>query len=177
MPAFADIQSPSFNAPPLFWRDTVLPGDIAAIRRLVTATQMFTPAEVDIAAELVEERLGKGSASGYEFVIVETADGRLIGYACYGPSPATIGTIDLYWIVVAPETQGRGLGREILARVEAAALRQFGGERLYVDTSSQDKYAPTRGFYLSVGFAQVAELPDFYCKGDGKIIYVKAIKA
>jgi ribosomal protein S18 acetylase RimI-like enzyme len=165
------------NAAPaiaLTWRETVGEADIEAIRRLVAATQMFTPAEVHIAAELVEERLAKGSASGYEFVIAEEAGGRLLGYACYGPTPATVGTIDLYWIVVDPALQGRGIGRAILQRTEAVA-RRIGGERLYVDTSSQDKYAPTRAFYRNTGFRQVAELTDFYRKGDNKVIFVKAI--
>jgi ribosomal protein S18 acetylase RimI-like enzyme len=171
----ADVQAGAVRQakPVLSWREQVVPADVAAIQRLVEETGMFTPDEVGIAAELVTERLEKGASSGYEFVIAEAA-GRLAGYACYGPTPATVGTIDLYWIVVAPELQGQGLGREILARAEAAAQR-IGGERLYVDTSSQEKYAPTRAFYRKAGFRQVAELPDFYRLGDGKVIYVKAI--
>ena len=161
------------NAPDLIWRETVRPDDGAAVRGLVAATEMFTPEEMDIAVELVTERLAKGPASGYEFVLAET-EGRLAGYACYGPTPATIGTIDLYWIVVSPDLQGRGLGRAILERTETAA-RRIGGERLYVDTSSQEKYIPTRAFYVRTGFRQAAELPDFYRKGDGKVIFVKAI--
>lgn len=157
----------------LDWRETVRPEDAEAVRRLVAATEMFTPEEVDIAVELVTERLAKGPASDYEFVLAESG-GQLAGYACYGPTPATVGTIDLYWIVVSPDLQGRGLGRAVLDRTEIAA-RRIGGERLYVDTSSQEKYAPTRAFYIGTGFTQVAELPDFYRKGDGKVIFVKAI--
>jgi GNAT superfamily N-acetyltransferase len=161
------------DAPELVWREAVRAEDAEAVRALVAATAMFTAEEVDIAVELVTERLAKGPASGYEFVLAE-AGGRLAGYACYGPTPATVGTIDLYWIVVSPDLQGQGLGRAILARTEIAA-RRIGGERLYVDTSSQEKYAPTRAFYTGTGFAQVAELPDFYRRGDGKVIFVKAI--
>jgi GNAT superfamily N-acetyltransferase len=161
------------DAPELVWREAVRAEDAEAVRALVAATAMFTAEEVDIAVELVTERLAIGPASGYEFVLAE-AEGQLAGYACYGPTPATVGTIDLYWIVVSPDLQGQGLGRAILARTEVAA-REIGGERLYVDTSSQEKYAPTRAFYTGTGFAQVAELPDFYRRGDGKVIFVKAI--
>ncbi|MGB0086411.1 MAG: GNAT family N-acetyltransferase [Rhodomicrobiaceae bacterium] len=161
------------SRPPLSWRETVTLDDVGPIRRLVAGTAMFTPAEVDIAVELATERIAKGSVSGYEFVLAEE-DGRLAGYACYGPTPATVGTIDLYWIVVDAGLQGRGIGCEILARTEEAAHR-IGGERLYVDTSSQEKYAPTRAFYRKTGFRRVAELTDFYRTGDNKVIFVKAI--
>jgi len=158
---------------PLDWRESVTTEDVAAIRRLVAGTAMFSAAEIDIAAELVEERIAKGRASGYEFVIAEEA-GRMVGYACWGPTPATKGTIDLYWIVVGADQQGRGLGRQILTRTEAAA-RLIGGQRLYVDTSGTEKYAPTRAFYRKSGFRKVTELPDFYGPGDGKVILVKDI--
>jgi L-amino acid N-acyltransferase YncA len=159
----------------LTWREAVTAEDAARIRRLVAGTGMFSAAEVDIAAELVEERVAKGRASGYEFVIAEEV-GRLAGYACYGPTPATKGTIDLYWIVVGADRQTRGLGREILARTEIAA-RQIGGQRLYAETSGTEKYAPTRAFYRKSGFRKVAELPEFYGPGDGKVILVKEIIA
>ncbi len=159
--------------PELRWRESVRAEDSAAIRQLVAGTGMFSAAEVDIAAELVDERVAKGRASGYEFVIAE-ADGRIMGYACYGPTPATKDTVDLYWIVVGADAQGRGIGREILARTEAA-VRLAGGRRLYVDTSGTEKYAPTRAYYRRTGFRKVAELPDFYAEGDSKVILVKDI--
>ena len=156
------------------FRTTLVSADTARVRALAAATAVFREAELDIAAELALEALARGEvASGYHFVMADAGDG-LAGYACYGPTPATVGTIDLYWIVVSPDLQGQGVGRAVLDRTEIAA-RRIGGERLYVDTSSQEKYAPTRAFYIGTGFAQVAELPDFYRKGDGKVIFVKAI--
>ena len=54
-------------------------------------------------------------------------------------------------------------------------MRKAGAEHIYVDTSSSDRYAPTRGFYKRMGFIEQARLPDFYGPGDGKVIYVKAL--
>ena len=54
--------------------------------------------------ELVEERLAKGTASGYYFVLVDQED-RLAGYSCYGPIPGTVSSSDLYWIAVHPDFQ------------------------------------------------------------------------
>jgi len=147
--------------------------DAARIGRLVAATGFFSVEEERIAIELAEERFAKGVASGYEFV---TADcrGELVGYACYGPIPGTKSSHDLYWIVVHPALQGRGLGRRLMQLAEYA-VANAGGTRIYVDTSSRAQYAPTRAFYERTGYTQAALLEDFYAPGDGKVIYVKAL--
>jgi len=159
--------------PALEWRSAVMAEDVGRVRSLVASTGFFSAAEVDIAGELVAERLTKGIRSGYHFVLAERASG-LVAYACYGPIDGTQDSFDLYWIAVAPEEQGRGLGSHVYARAEAA-MRKAGAKRIYVDTSSSDRYAPTRGFYKRIGFTKQVRLPDFYAPGDGKVIYAKAL--
>ena len=98
----------------------------------------------------------------------------MVGYACYGLTPGTQASYDLYWIVVASDLHGRGHGRRIMSEVEKR-IAALGGEKIYVDTSSTDKYAPTRRFYERAGLVQVALLEDFYRRGDSKVIYEKRI--
>lgn len=157
----------------LQWRDVIREADVVPLRALVSETDMFAPAEVDVALELVAERLENGAASGYEFLIAESGN-RIIGFACFGRTPATVGTVDLYWIVVAADWQGRGIGHVLLERVERAA-KSMGGVRLFVETSSQQKYVPTRRFYGRAGFQKVAELPNYYRSGDNNVVYTKSI--
>jgi len=157
----------------LAWRETAEPADIARVGALVEATGFFTPEEIAIARELVEERHAKGAASGYEFYFAEW-HGALLGYACYGRTPGTEHSWDLYWIVVAPASQGEGLGREILARIEPK-IRAGAGRILWADTSSTARYAPTRAFYLRAGFHEAARLTNFYRPGDDKVIYEKRL--
>lgn len=156
---------------PVVYRDTPLPSDLEAIRQLADGTGFFRPDEVLVAVELVEERLAKGEASGYYFRLAESA-GRLVAYSCFGPTPCTIGSYDLYWIVVGKEWQGRGLGLEV-ERVTASAIARAGGKRVYAETSGKDLYLPTRRFYLKAGYFAAATLPDFYDVGDDKVIYQK----
>ena len=157
----------------LVWREAVKREDVESVRALISGTGMFSSEEIDISAELVTERIEKGRISGYEFVLAEEG-GQLAGYACYGPIPGSETSYDLYWIAVNADRQGRGLGREILARAEAAIARK-GARQIHVDTSSSDKYAPTRGFYLANGYTVAAEFADFYRPGDGKVIFVKKL--
>jgi GNAT superfamily N-acetyltransferase len=148
--------------------------DVARVRALAAASGVFREGELGIAAELVEEALSRGAAaSGYHFVMAD-APGGLAGYACYGPIAGTLGSFDLYWIVVDPRLQGRGLGCWLMAAVEAAVC-QAGGRRVYVDTSASPAYAPARAFYRRCGYAIAAELPDFYAPGDGKVIFMRVL--
>ena len=159
----------------LEWRSAVMAEDVGRVRSLVASTGFFNAAEAEVAADLVSERLTKGIRSGYHFVLAERGS-TLVAYACYGPIFGTQGSFDLYWIAVAPEEQGRGLGAQTYTRAEAA-MRKAGAKHIYADTSSSDRYAGTRGFYQRMGFEEEARLADFYAPGDGKIVYVKGLDA
>jgi len=175
-PALArSVAEKAFHRNGLEWRSAVMADDVGRVRSLVASTGFFNAAEVDVAADLVTERLSKGIRSGYHFILAERGSG-LVAYACYGPIEGTQGSFDLFWIAVAPEEQGKGLGPQVLARAETA-MRKAGAKRIYVDTSSSDRYAPTRGFYQRMGFEEEARLPDFYAPGDSKVIYVKDVSA
>lgn len=150
-------------------RHEVRPEDVAAVRALVLATAVFKPEEVDVAVELVQERLERGPESGYEFIFHDQLDG-LAGYACYGRIPCTRSSWDLYWIAVDPARQGHGLGRLLLHEI-MAAVRAAGGERIFAETSSTPAYAGTRRFYLATGFVERARFEHFYDRGDDKVVY------
>ena len=155
------------------WREEVTGEDASSVRKLCEMSGKFSAAEIEVAEELVRERLGKGPSSGYLFCFVEQ-EGKPLGYACYGPVPGTLASWDLYWIVVAGNRQGGGLGSAILARVEKS-IRQGGGKSVWVDTSSQEGYRPTRAFYRARGYENQAVLTDFYRPGDHKVILCKRL--
>jgi ribosomal protein S18 acetylase RimI-like enzyme len=155
---------------PLRLRETVHPGDLPRLCRMVEATGFFRPDEVAVAVELVEDRLRRGEASDYRFVIAEDSAHGVVGYACYGEIPCTIGSFDLYWIVVDPARQGRGVGR-LLVRETERLVRARGGRRIWAETSGRADYGPTRAFYRAMGYERVALLPDFYAPGDPKEVY------
>jgi len=158
-----------------YWRDAPAAGDVEAVRTLVARAGVFSAAEVAIAAELVEERLRCGLASGYHFVFADGAEG-LAGYTCFGPIPATLASFDLYWIAVHPDLHGRGLGARLLIESERRIAEQ-GGRRVYVDTSSRREYVAAHALYIRAGYREVARLPDFYAPGDARLIFEKALGA
>lgn len=137
-------------------------------------TGMFTDAELDVAVELMDVFLHKEDQKDYIIHVAEI-DGRAAGYVCFGPAPATEGTFDLYWIAVAPKVQNKGVGKRLLKFTEEEVVA-MGGRILVIETSSQEKYAPTQGFYLKNGYLVEARIKDFYRPGDDRLIYTKRLK-
>ncbi|MGP1310866.1 MAG: N-acetyltransferase family protein [Phycisphaerales bacterium] len=156
----------------LTFRRDVRAADEHAVRDVVERTGFFRDDEVEVACELVRERLSRSASSGYEFIFADDAHGRMLGYACFGPIACTVGSFDLFWIVVDPAAQRGGLGGALLERVERE-VASLGGRTLYAETSSLPKYAPTRAFYERRGFMLEARLRDFYQVGDDKLVYGK----
>ena len=143
------------------------------MREIVSSSGFFSPAEVDVAIELVEDCLRNGLASPYRFVFADV-NGGTAGFTCYGPIECTIGSFDLYWIAVHDHDRRSGIGRQLMDQTERL-IAQEGGERIYVETSARLQYEPTRRFYLACGYSVAAVLDDFYAPGDGKIILAKQL--
>jgi len=154
-------------------RYEAVPSDAEAIRRLTESTGFFYPYEVNVAEELVLERLSKGDASGYYFIFAEQG-GSVIGYTCYGPIACTASSFDFYWIAVDPGFQGKGLGKILVDETERL-IRSAKGERIYVETSQRPLYDSTRAFYERCGYIAESILNDFYGPGDGKVTYCKVL--
>jgi GNAT superfamily N-acetyltransferase len=154
-------------------RTEVRASDRDIVRRMIAGSGFFSDAEVDVAVELVDERVAKGPASGYEFLFAEQ-DGRVVGYACYGEIACTVGSYDLYWVAVDPGLRGRGVGRWLMLQVDDA-IRARAGRKVYAETSGRAQYEPTRRFYCHCGYEQAADFPDFYAPGDAKVVYEKTL--
>lgn len=152
-------------------RDEARPGDADAVERITGTTGFFSAEELRIARELIDNRLDQGEESEYRFVFVEDGD-QVIAYACYGHIPCTDACYDLYWIVVDPAFQARGVGKLLLAETERRIVAAE-GRRIYVDTAGRAQYEPTRAFYRDAGYEVAAVLNDFYAPGDDKVIFVR----
>jgi len=154
-------------------RTKVQKDDCETVRQIVAATGLFRVGEIDVAVELVQARLDKGAASGYEFVFAEQK-GETIGYICFGKNTLTVSSFDVYWIAVEPSKQGQGIGQLLLEEAERQ-IAAASGARIYIETSHRSDYQATRGFYERCGYTLAAVLDDFYAPGDSKATYFKVI--
>jgi ribosomal protein S18 acetylase RimI-like enzyme len=129
------------------------------------------PSSADI--EFLEERL-------YEFNAGTTGinDGRSLGIFLRGESRNIVAgaaghtwgeTCELRQVWVGASARGRGLGRRLIAEVEAEAVRR-GCRQLILSTHSFQ--APE--FYRKLGFDVVSELPD-YPRGHSHLVMRKRL--
>ena len=81
---------------------------------------------------------------------------------------------DLYWIVVHPEFQGRGVGAALLHAAEDWMARRRPPPRLRRDLDPPP-VPPTRAFYAACGYAPRRRAADFYAPGDGKAMFLKVL--
>ena len=115
------------------------------------------------------------SSSPYFFLGAFTPEDELAGFACYGPTPGTDRTFDLYWIAVHPSAQGTGSGTILLSEVERR-LEDTDARMFVVETSSRPEYDPTRAFYRARGYAEAARMRDFYAPSDDRVIFTKRFR-
>ncbi len=145
--------------------------DRSPLQRLLVDTGYFTDDEVAIALELIDDVLEKPAQQDY--VIRVCRDGEaVLGYYCVGPTPATEGTYDLYWIAVAPSMHGKGIGSALIAHAEQLICSR-GGRLVVAETSSRPQYEKTRRFYRTCGYAELAQIQGYYRPGDDLVIFGK----
>jgi len=146
--------------------------DRPVVAEIIHSVGNFNQAEVDCALELVDIYLQNEQQRDYRVIVAEREGCGVAGYACWGPTPMTNGTYDLYWIATKPDMQGKGAGRALMAGVEEK-VRQHEGRMLVIETSSKASYEDTVRFYRRLGYMETARIADFYDRGDDRLIFVR----
>ena len=180
------------NEPPQHVVGSIPVSERPRVAEILRSTENFRDDEIDVALELFDASF---AGEDYNFVgafevtdglqsTADSADGRwlmadgcrrsLQGFACYGHTPATDRTYDLYWIAVARSAQGSGCGSQLLTEVERR-LEALDARMLVVETSSRSDYTATRMFYLRRGYVEAARVREFYAPADDRIILTKRL--
>ena len=154
----------------LTYRRHVLPGDVTAVKEMAESTGFFYEFEIPVAVELVEDALMDGEHSPYKFLFAEI-NGKPVAYTCYGHIMGTEAGYDLFWIITHNDYRGKGIGKIILHETHNN-IKELGGKYVIAETSGLEKYAPTRKFYLDLGYKLEAEIMDYYKDGDSKAIFI-----
>jgi ribosomal protein S18 acetylase RimI-like enzyme len=132
----------------------------------------FTDEEVAVALELVDSALE--SEQDYSVRVADLADFPAAGYICFGRTPMTEATYDLYWVVTHTGARGHGVAGALLAAMEDE-LRRIGGRAIRVETSQKDSHEAARRLYHRLGYPEAARFGDFYRAGDDLIVYYKRL--
>jgi GNAT superfamily N-acetyltransferase len=150
------------------------PKDKSTIRQILHNTPEFTNAEVELAIQVINDHLSDPDESGY-FILVAEIGSVVAGYVCYGPTPITEGTWDVYWIAVDRDIRERGVGTQLMEAVEAN-IKDAKGRLILIETSSKPGYEKTNRFYQFLDYTESCRIRDFYAIGDDRITYEKRFK-
>jgi ribosomal protein S18 acetylase RimI-like enzyme len=148
--------------------------DRAGLLSMLIRTRAFTSAEIDVAMELIDSVLKDPAQKDYQIHCLVDDQDQPIGYLCYGPTPMTEGTFDVYWIAVDPDFQKNGAGSRLLSFLEEV-VRARKGRMILADTSTVPQYEKTQRFYVKNGFQEVARVPDYYHPGNDRVTFCKKI--
>jgi ribosomal protein S18 acetylase RimI-like enzyme len=148
--------------------------DRASLLSMLIKTRSFTSAEIDVAMELINIVLKDQIQKDYQIYCMVDDQDQAIGYICYGPTPMTQGTFDLYWIAVDPGFQEQGVGSKLLSFLEEV-VKAEGGRLILADTSTIPHYEKTQKFYLKNGFQEVARVLDYYHPGNDRVTFCRRL--
>jgi ribosomal protein S18 acetylase RimI-like enzyme len=153
------------------------PPDRRDIERLLVDGATFNDEEVRVALEVIDAAIAEPGKDYHVLVGLGEGDGgRVLSYICFGPTPMTEQTWDLYWLATHPEARGQGLGTRLVRAMEAE-LAAKGSCIVRVETSQMEAYGAARSFYARAGYSEMGRIPDFYKPGDDLIILAKRLEA
>jgi GNAT superfamily N-acetyltransferase len=144
--------------------------DRGRVEEITRSVGVFREDEIPVALEVFDEATGGAPGNTYAVLGAEI-DQRLAGWICWGPTPCTLGTYDLYWMAVDPVFHGTGIGTALLQEMERRLTGQ--ARLIMIETAGRRDYAATRAFYQARGYSAVATIPDFYAPGDDQMVFVK----
>lgn len=81
--------------------------------------------------------------------------------------------MDSDYVAVHKNYRGKGIASSLLKTVEKYVVDR-GGRYLHILTCDIESYIPANKFYEKHGYKKVAEIPDYYVKGEGRIDYFKS---
>jgi ribosomal protein S18 acetylase RimI-like enzyme len=141
-----------------------------AVEAIIEST-LFDSEGAEFLRSVFDAHLAAGSESR---CLVATVAGRLVGVVYARPEEATDRVWDLTMIGVRAEAQGDGIGRALMRRVEEGLAAE--GQRLVlVRTSGTERFAPTRAFYRSLGYDEVARIAEYWTVDDDLVVFRRAL--
>lgn len=144
--------------------------DRSEVARITAMSGLFRDDEIAVALEVFDAALA-GDAS-YTVVIAQSGE-RAAGWICWGATPCTVGTYDMYWLAIDPALHGAGIGSQLVADMERRVSGK--GRLIVVETAGRPDYAPTRAFYEAKGYTRAATIPGYYAPDDDLVVYTKRL--
>jgi ribosomal protein S18 acetylase RimI-like enzyme len=148
--------------------------DRPVVVRILNETPSFSQEDAMLALELIDVYFNVPDQKDYE-MYCGVIDDKVVGYMCFGRTPLTLGTYDLYWIVVDHNMKGKNIGTSLLKKAEEI-IKERDARIMLIETSSRDDYHGTRRFYEKNGYLETEKIKDFYKDGEDRVTFIKRFR-
>ncbi len=138
------------------------------MQELLKKISLFTKEECDVVMELLD---ATKRDSDYIFYACLNEKDELESFICFGPTPMTKTTYDMYWIGTADQSQKKGLARLLMNKMKDV-IASKNGKLIRIETSSKETYEQTREFYKRMNMVPQSTITNFYDIGDDLITYI-----
>lgn len=154
----------------------VVEADTSSLEQVLEETGLF-PVELlaPMIAPYFSQTDGAGDADRAIWMTAE-AGGAPISLGYCEAEAMTEGTWNLLAIGVTPAHQSQGVGEAMIGYLEKS-LNARAARLLLVETSSMPEFDGARDFYRRCGFAQEAQIRNFYADGEDKVVFAKPLRA
>lgn len=142
----------------------------AAVEAIVEST-LFEADDAEFLRGVFDAHVADGSESR---CLVATVGDRVVGVVYARPEEATDRVWDLTMIGVRAESQGDGIGRALMRRVEEG-LAEDGQRLVLVRTSGTERFTATRAFYTRLGYDEVARIAEYWTADDDLVVFRRAL--
>jgi ribosomal protein S18 acetylase RimI-like enzyme len=149
------------------------PADRTRLSAALGSDAAFTADEIEVALELVDHAFAHGETD-YAVRVADLEGFPVAGYVCFGRTPMTAATYDLYWVVCHAEARGRGVATSLMEQLEIE-LRGRGATGIRIETGEKEGHGAARRLYHRLGYPEAARLPDFYEPGDALLVFYKRL--
>jgi len=150
------------------------PSDRRGLEAALRSDDTFTANEIAVALELIDDAIDNDKSDYWVRVARDDADAEIAGYICFGPTPMTKSTYDLYWIVSHTNHRGKGVAGTLIRAMETE-LKGLSATAIRVETSQTEGYGAARTLYAKYDYPETARFKDFYRPGDDLIVYYKRL--
>ncbi len=171
-PAVKLVPFPSRRAKQKIELRPLVRADRPALVALIEEAGTFHADEQAVALELVDDALR--DVDGEYWVRVALIADRIVGYVCFGDTPMTQSTWDLFWIVTSPSARRLGVATALVCEMERM-LSAKGVGRVRIETSQSEGYEAAQRLYSRLGYREVGRIADFYRRGDDLITFCKTL--
>lgn len=143
--------------------------DLPSAKEVIDSTGLF-PGEM--LTEMSAPFLAGAAPDDLWFVAM--GEGAVLGVTYCSKERMTDGTWNLLLIAVREHVQGRGVGARLTRHLEQTLSRRQ-ARVLIVETSGLPEFDRTRAVYATLGYVEVARIPEFYAAGEDKVVFCKRL--